>query len=196
MPRSLRISVIGAGSGQFSLGLVKDLCLTENLHDSEVSFMDLDQERLEVIHTLATRYAAELGARMRFEKTLDRAASLRDADFVINTASASTHHAQRRERELTAEHGYYYGYTNLHAPFQNFDLMLAVARDVERICPDAWLIQSGNPVFDGSTLLHRETNARVIGLCHGHYGYLEICNVLGLDPARVTWEAPGLNHCI
>ena len=74
--------------------------------------------------------------------------------------------------------------------------MLSVARDVERICPDAWLIQSGNPVFDGCTLLHRETGAKVIGLCHGHYGYLEICNVLGLDPARVTWEAPGLNHCI
>ena len=36
----------------------------------------------------------------------------------------------------------------------------------------------------------------MIGLCHGHYGYLEICDVLGLDPARVTWEAPGLNHCI
>jgi len=194
--KSVRISVIGAGSGQFSLGLVKDLCLTPNLQDSQVSFMDLDAERLDVVHGLATRYANELGTRMRFEKTQDRAASLTAADFVINTASAHTHHAQRRERELTADHGYYYGGTNLHAPFQNFDLMLTVARDVERICPNAWLIQSGNPVFDGCTLLHRDTNARVIGLCHGHYGYLKMCEVLGLDSERVIWEAPGLNHCI
>jgi alpha-galactosidase len=194
--KSVRISIIGAGSGVFSLGLVKDLCLTDNLRDSEVSFMDLNPERLDTVHRLASRYADELGTSMRFEKTTDRAASLRDADFVINTASAKSHLAQRRERELTAEYGYYYGGVNLHAPFENFDLMLSVARDVERICPDAWLIQSGNPVFDGSTLLHRETNAKVIGLCHGHYGYLDMCNVLGLDPARVTWEAPGLNHCI
>jgi alpha-galactosidase len=194
--KSVRISVIGAGSGVFSLGLVKDLCLTENLHDSEVSFMDLNPERLDIVHGLAVRYAAELGTRMRFERTQDRAASLRDADFVINTASARTHQAQRRERELTLDHGYYYGGTNLHAPFENFDLMLSVARDVERFCPDAWLIQSGNPVFDGCTLLHRETSAKVIGLCHGHYGYLDMCQVLGLDPARVNWEAPGLNHCI
>jgi alpha-galactosidase len=180
----------------FSLGLVKDLCLTSNLHDSEVSFMDLNPERLETVYGLAVRYAAELGTRMRFERTQDREASLRDADFVINTASARTHQAQRRERELTLEHGYYYGGTNLHAPFENFDLMLSIARDVERICPDAWLIQSGNPVFDGCTLLHRETNAKVIGLCHGHYGYLDMCQVLGLDPQRVNWEAPGLNHCI
>jgi len=196
MPKSVRISVIGAGSGQFSLGLVKDLCLTENLRDSEVSFMDLEPERLDMIHRLAVRYANELGSRMRFEKTLDRAASLRDADFVINTASAKTHHAQRRERELTAEHGYYYGGTNLDAPWENFDLMLSVARDVERICPNAWVIQSGNPVFDGCTLMHRETSAKIIGLCHGHYGYLKMCEVLELEPERVTWEAPGLNHCI
>jgi alpha-galactosidase len=196
VPKSVRISVIGAGSGVFSLGLVKDLCLTENLQDSEVSFMDVSPERLEIVHGLAVRYADELGTRMRFEKTLDRATSLRDADFVINTASPRSHHAQRRERELADEHGYYYGGTNLHAPFENFDLMLEVARDVERICPNAWLIQSGNPVFDGCTLLHRETGAKVIGLCHGHYGYLHICNVLELDPSRVTWEAPGLNHCI
>ena len=46
MATSVRISVIGAGSATFSLGLVKDLCLTENLKGSEVSFMDIDAERL------------------------------------------------------------------------------------------------------------------------------------------------------
>ncbi len=196
MPRSVRISVIGAGSGVFSLGLVKDLCLTENLRGSEVSFMDINPERLEAIHKLAARYADELGAQLRFESTTDREASLRDSDFVINTASPTSHHSQRQEREMLGEHGYYYGGANLHERHENFDLMLSVAHDIERICPNAWLIQSGNPVFDGCTLMHRQTSVKAIGLCHGHYGYLEICKVLGLDPARVTWEAPGLNHCI
>ncbi|HEX5417973.1 MAG TPA: alpha-glucosidase/alpha-galactosidase [Chloroflexota bacterium] len=196
MPRPVRISVIGAGSGVFSLGLVKDLCLTPNLNGSEVSFMDINPERLETIHKLAGRYADELGAQLRFEATTDRVASLKDADFVINTASASTHAAQRAAREMADKYGYYYGGTNLHERHENFDLMLSVAHDIEQICPNAWLIQSGNPVFDGCTLMHRQTDAKVIGLCHGHYGYLEICGVLGLDPARVVWEAPGLNHQI
>lgn len=197
MPKAVRIAVIGAGSGTFSLGLVKDLCLTPNLRGSTVAFMDIDPERLDTIHKLAGRFADELGTALRFEKTTDRAAALAGADFVINTASAKSHQAQRRERELAAEHGYYYGGTNLHERHENFDLMLDVARDIERICPNAWLIQSGNPVFDGCTLMHREVPAvKVIGLCHGHYGYLDACKVLGLDPARVAWEAPGLNHCI
>jgi alpha-galactosidase len=195
MPKSVRIAVIGAGSGVFSLGLVKDLCLTPNLRGSEVAFMDIDPERLETVHKLAGRYAAELGADVRFEKTVEREAALKGADFVVNTASARGHHAQRRQRERTAERGYYYGGFEF-TDAENLDLMMSVCRDMERICPDAWLIQSGNPVFDGCTLMNRETSLKIIGLCHGHYGYLEICKVLGLDPARVTWEAPGLNHCI
>ncbi len=195
MPRPVRISVIGAGSGVFSLGLVKDICLTPNLAGSEVSFMDIDAERLDFVTKLATRYARELGVDLRFEQTLDRAASLRDADFVINTAYPLGHHHARRMRELTARHGYYYGAVDL-GDFYELRLMMDVARDMERICPNAWLIQSGNPVFDGCTLMTRETGLKIIGLCHGHYGYLEICRVLELDPSRVTWEAPGLNHCI
>jgi alpha-galactosidase len=37
---------------------------------------------------------------------------------------------------------------------------------------------------------------QVCGLCHGHYGYRQIASTLGLDPDRVVWQAPGLNHNI
>ncbi len=195
MPTPVKIGVIGAGSAVFSLGLVKDLCLTENLAGSEVCFMDVDPERLEIVHRLAVRFADELGARLSFESTDDRAIALRDADFVINTAYVQGHHHEARQRDALARHGYYYGGIGL-GDYGQFRLMLDVARDVERICPSAWLIQSGNPVFDGTTLMTRETSVKVIGLCHGHYGYREIAETIGLDPDRVTYQAPGLNHCI
>jgi alpha-galactosidase len=195
MPTPIRISVIGAGSAQFSLGLVKDLCLTPGLAGSQVSFMDVDAERLEMIEKLARRYAGELGSDLRFERTAERAASLREADFVINTASVTSHHAQRAVRDLTAKHGYYYGGVHIGGGSQ-LAFMLSVAQDIERICPDAWLIQSGNPVYEGCTLMTRETGIKVCGLCHGHYGVYEIARVLGLDPAKVDWQAPGLNHNI
>lgn len=195
MPRHVRISVIGAGSATFSLGLVKDLCLTENLKGSEVSFMDIDGERLDAVTAMAARYAEELGANLRFEKTTNRQDSLKGADFVINTAMVQSHYHQRDMRDLTAKHGYYYGGVGLGSYYQ-FRLMLEVARDMERVCPDAWLIQSSNPVFEGCTLMTRETGVKVCGLCHGHYGYLEIVRTLGLEAKRVGFQAPGVNHCI
>jgi alpha-galactosidase len=202
VPRPVRISVIGAGSAAFSLGLVKDLCLSENLAGSEVSFMDVDAQRLEMVHQLAVRYAGELGSDLRFESTLDRSDSLRDADFVINTAYVAGHHHEARTREIYAKHGYYYTgidggvYTFAVGEVHQFRFMLEVAHDIERICPDAWLLQCGNPVFDGTTLITRETGVKTIGLCHGHNGALEIAETIELDPSRVTYLAPGLNHCI
>ncbi len=195
MATAVKISVIGAGSAQFSLGLVRDLCLTESLAGSQVSFMDINPGRLEMIYKLASRYADELGADLRFEATAYRQTSLKDADFVINTAYVKGHHHERAMREVTARHGYYYGGVNL-GDFYQLRLMLDVARDMERICPDAWLIQSGNPVFEGCTLMTRETGIKVCGLCHGHYGYRDIARTIGIDPDRVTWQAPGLNHNI
>jgi alpha-galactosidase len=198
MSTAVKVSVIGAGSAQFSLGLVKDLCLTEGLSGSMVSFMDINEERLAMIHKLAARYAGELGADLRFESTTDRQASLQEADFVINTAAVKSHHHQRAAREVADKHGYYYGLKN-RISFYQFQLMLDVARDMETICPEAWLIQSGNPVFDGCTLMSRETGIKICGLCHGHYGLYEIARTIGIEQenlSKITWQAPGLNHNI
>jgi alpha-galactosidase len=200
MSTPIKISVIGAGSATFSLGLVKDLCLTESLSGSLVSFMDIDEERLDMIHRLAARYANELGADLRFERTTDRQRSLQQADFVINTAAVRSHDHAVAMRDVIARHGYYYSLRRrVPGSFYNFGLMLDVARDMEAICPEAWLIQSGNPVFDGCTLMTRETNIKICGLCHGHYGVYRIAHTIGLDmtnPHDLTWQAPGLNHNI
>ena len=139
------------------------------------------------------------GADLRFESTTDRRTSMQGADFVINTAAVKSHHDQRAARDMAAKHGYYYG-VKVRNSFYQFQLMLDVARDIEAVCPDAWLIQSGNPVFDGCTLMTRETGVKVCGLCHGHYGLYEIAMTLGItdydELAKITWEAPGLNHNI
>jgi alpha-galactosidase len=193
---AIKVTIIGAGSVVFSLGLVKDLCLTPGLQGSRVCFMDIDEERLDVVYRLAIRYAEDLGAELTFERTLDREAALQESDFVINTATVThNEYFMKRRRELTAEHGYFYGRTGM-PEYHNLQMMLDVARDMERICPDAWILLAGNPVFDGSTLMARETGIKVCGLCHGHYGYQQIARTLGLDPDKITWQAPGLNHNI
>ena len=195
MAKKLKICIIGAGSAQFSLGMVKDLCLTENLRDSHVTFMDIDTERLDMIYKLATRYAEQLGSSMTFDKTTDRAAALDGADYVVNTGYVLGHIVEAKLRDLCSRYGYYH-FGGALGPYHQFWLQLSVAKDMEKICPNAWLIQVGNPVFHTSTLIGRETTTKTIGLCHGHYGYKHVAEVLGLDPDKVTWEAPGLNHNI
>lgn len=194
MGKAIKIAVIGAGSAVFSLGLVRDFCLTESLAGSTITFMDIDEERLEAIYNLARRYVAEMKADLRFEKTTDRKKALEGADFVINAALIGGHEDEEMERKVLEEYGYYRCF--LLGPYHQLPFMLGVARDMEKLCPNAWLIQSSNPLPEGCSLMTRETNIKVIGLCHGHYGYRRIAEVLGLDLNDVTFQAPGLNHCI
>ena len=195
MGRAIKLGVIGAGSAQFSLGLVRDLCLQDSLAGSTVTFMDVDEGRLARITNLAARYAAELGVDLRFEQTLERERALREADFVLNTALDGGHDPEEAGRRLAGTHGYYRG-VRLQTNLRQYALMLSVARDVERLCPRAWIIQSSNPVFEGCTLMTRETGARVIGLCHGFYGYQQLARAIGVPPEEVEWEIPGVNHWV
>lgn len=194
MATDVKIAIIGAGSASFSAGLVRDICVNTGLHGSHVTFMDIDERRLDMIAHLAERLSGELNAGLSFSKTTDRAQALQGADFVINTAQVGGHDWVEAQRSLGEKHGYYRG-AGLHA-FGQMAFFLDVARDVEHACPNAWLIQCANPVFEGCTLMTRETNTKVLGLCHGHYGYLRVVQVLGLNAEHVTAQMPGFNHWI
>ena len=52
---STKISIIGAGSGAFSLSMIRDICLTPNLEHCTVSMMDIDEGRLEGAHAVCER---------------------------------------------------------------------------------------------------------------------------------------------
>lgn len=195
MTNHLRISIIGAGSGEFSMGIVRDLAFTPSLGGSTVSFMDIDKARLDAIFEVATRYTRELGADLRFKKTLDRKESLRGADFVINCAMVGGWERFLHAQQVSRKHGY--SQTVFYDNYYQYKLFLDIIHDMEEACPEAWYIQSANPVFEGCTLITRQSKIKSVGLCHGfYYGADKVAQTLGLNPEKVEAQAYGLNHNI
>jgi len=192
-----RISIIGAGSAQFSMDLVRDISLTEGLQGSQVVFMDVDKERLSLVQGLARRFIEEVGADIRFESTTDRTGAITDSRYVINTALAGSHDQMEKERETQQRNGYYHGIA-VHAPHRQLELMHKIAQDVDKYAgTDAYLIQVSNPLPEGCTLMARETGfSNIIGLCDGYLVYKDIVRVLGLSEEDITFEAIGINHNI
>ncbi|GCE29669.1 alpha-glucosidase [Dictyobacter alpinus] len=200
-----KISIIGAGSAVFSLSIIRDLCLTPNLKGSTVCFMDINQERLDAAYNLCARFAAEVDATLHLEKTTDRLEALQGSDFVINTALVGGHEGLRAGWDIARKHGYRFG-GSLHVmhdePFWNnfYQLQLfdSVIQDILAICPDAWYVQSANPVMGGITHLARKyPQAKIVGLCHGYGEIYEIAKVLGLeDREQLSFEIPGVNHFV
>jgi alpha-galactosidase len=201
---SVKISIIGAGSAVFSLNMIRDLCLTPNLQGSTVCFMDINEERLNAAFALCSRYAQEVGNKLKLEKTTDRKKALKGANFVINSALIGGHHRLRAGWEIGKKYGYRFG-GSLHfmhdeafwVNFAQYQLFESVIQDVLKICPDAWYLQIANPVFAGITMLGRKyPQAKIVGLCHGYSGVFHVAKTIGLDPDQITYEIPGVNHFV
>ena len=199
-----KIAIIGAGSAVFSMGLIRDLCLTERLHGSAVRLMDIDEERLQAISRLCQRYSEETGAGIDTVATTHRREALQGANFVINTALVAGYDRLREGWKIAARHGYRFG-GSLHVmhdePFWVNAYQLRffdeVVRDVLELCPDAWYLQVANPVLTGMTWLSRRyPQAKMIGLCHGFAGVYRLAEALGLDREKLTFEIPGVNHTV
>ena len=201
---AVKISIIGAGSAVFSLRLVIDLCLTPNLGGSTISFMDIDEARLDAIHTLCSRYADEIGNHLVLEKTTDRRESLKGADFVVNTALAAGHERLRSGWDIAGRYGYRMG-GSLHVMhdeafwinYEQFRLFDSVMQDFLELCPNAYYLMVNNPVLAGITTLGRKyPQAKIVGLCHGFSAVYRIADLLGLDRQYLTYQIPGVNHFV
>lgn len=196
MSSAERISIIGAGSAQFSMDLVRDISLTEGLQGSQVVFMDTDKERLSLVLNLAKRFTREIGADVHFESTTDRTGAITDSKYVINTALVGGHKQMEKERETQQINGYHYGIA-VHAPHRQLELMQKIAEDIgKHASRNAYLIQVSNPLPEGCTIMARTTDINIIGLCNGYLAYKDILRIIGLPEENITFEAVGINHCI
>ncbi len=203
---NVKISIIGAGSAIFSVRLTSDICKTESLSGSIVTLMDVDKNRLDAAYILASQYAQDMKADIQFKKTMDLEEAISGADFVINTALVGGHNFLEEMRKIGEKHGYYRGIDtqefNMVSDYytltnwNQLSFFLKIAKMMEKLSPDAWLLQAANPVFEGTTLIRRTSKIKMVGFCHGHYAVNDIIDALGLEKEKVDWQVAGFNHAI
>jgi len=204
---AIKVGIIGAGSAVFSLRIVSDLIKAGCFSDSLVMLMDIDEERLKSVKKLAERLVEELGANLRFVESMNFDETIRDSDFVINTALVGGHAYLEKVRKIGEKHGYYRGieaqefnmvsdyYTMTN--FNQLSYFVKIAQKTAKLSPKAWLLQAANPVFEGTTLITRMIpDVKVVGFCHGHHRVEHIINALKIDRVKVEWQVAGFNHAI
>jgi alpha-galactosidase len=199
-----KISIIGAGSSNFSLELVRDICLTPNLSGSTISFMDINEERLSQVLSLCRRYAEEMGMDLKLEKTMQRRESLKDADFVINLALVVGHLGYTKVWKIARKYGYKFGgsYHVMHDEgfwinYYQLELFEAIVKNILEICPNALLVELANPVLAATTFLCRKyPKLKYVGLCEGPRAIYNMAEAFGLDPDKISYQMPGVNHFV
>ena len=197
-----RIAYIAAGSAGFAPRFVTDVMTHPALADCTLSLMDIDRDNLDVITAFSEKLATQLEVPIAIESTMDRREALAGADYVISTATAlGGREARVTEREIMLEYGLDVtsgcttGLGGVFRTLRYAPLMLGICRDMEELCPDAWLFHYANPTTTVPLLLERASPVKSMGLCHSVQGTAETLAGYIEAPFDETghWVA-GVNH--
>jgi alpha-galactosidase len=201
-----KIVIIGAGSLFFGRKLIWAMNRLEGLTDGHLALVDTDPAHLDGMHKLAMAVRAESGATHEISATTDYREALPGADFVILSFSHRNAHYRGVDVQVSARHGIRMcsgdtiGPGGVFRALREFPKVMDIARSVEALCPDAWLINYINPSSVFGIALAKTCKARNFALCDSlhlpylHHNYMKM---IGLDPAGekdFDMRIAGVNH--
>jgi alpha-galactosidase len=213
-----KIVLIGAGSTVFGVNTLADLFAQRKLlRGSHLALCDIDSTRLARMTRLAERINTATGAGFKITSTTEYADALPGAEFVIVSVEVDRIARWKLDWQIPRQYGIRHvlgengGPGGLSHALRTIHLVLGIAREVERIAPDAYLLNYTNPLSRVCLALTLYTKLKVIGLCHQvNKGYYIVAHVLGLAPllqshfpdpvlthelhAKISLETAGLNH--
>ena len=199
-----KIVLIGAGSAAFGPPTFIDLNLSKALEGSTITLLDIDKEKLQMVYDIVSEDNKKIGNKFNIECTPNREKALKGADFVIN----STEHGDRfelrwqdntipRKHGSTERMGENGGPGGFFHSARQIPEIIKIAKDVERICPNAFFINYSNPMSRICLALKRTVpNLKMFGLCH-QIGLLtshHLSSMLDKDLSEIQITTGGLNH--
>ena len=197
-----KIVLIGAGSVSFGTGTLCDLfAAREELKGSTVALVDVNPEALRVMAQVARRMNEATGEPFVIEATADRRQALPGARFVIISVAVKRNERWRLDFHIPLKHGVKQvlgengGPGGLFHAMRNVPIVLDICHDVERLCPDALVLNFTNPEGRLCLAASRYTGLQFVGLCHGiGMAQTTIGQALDLPPEEIDPQAAGLNH--
>ena len=196
-----KIAFIGAGSFGFTRKLVRDVLTFPLLENATLTLMDIDAEQLEFARRAVGKIVALGDYPATVEATMDRAEALRDADYVVVTILAGGLDVWRHDIEIPMKYGVNINIGDTRGPagifrgMRTIPVMLDIARDMERLCPDATMLNYTNPMVLLCRAMQRETSIKLTGLCHSVQGTAEmLAGWIGAPMEEITYTCAGINH--
>jgi alpha-galactosidase len=195
-----KIVIIGAGSHTFSRHLITDVLTFPELRDSTISLMDVVQEPLDLMTAFAKKLVEQNGFKTKIESTTNRRQALAGADYVFVTIRVGKYQ-QPLPKSPTAFYGVELGrgdtigaggvfYGARHVP-----VLLDICRDMEELCPNAWLFNYTNPMAIISWAVSDYTRIKNVGLCHSVPNTsAQLATYMGVPYDEVSYWVAGINH--
>jgi alpha-galactosidase len=200
--RSPKIVFVGAGSTVFAKNLLGDILGYPELAQSRITLFDIDAVRLATSEVVAHRVARTLGASPTIVATTDRAKALDGANYVITMIQVAGYRPGTvLDFEIPAKYGLRQtiadtlGIGGIMRAVRTVPVMLDIAADMERLCPNALHINYANPMAMNCWGLNRGSKITTVGLCHSvPYTAKDLCDDIGVPYNEINYTVAGINH--
>ncbi|WP_375451829.1 hypothetical protein [uncultured Devosia sp.] len=209
-----KVTVIGAGSLFFGRQAIWQMVHSPHLNTGTLALVDTDVERLHKLEKLARMVVESEGVSLTIETSTDRRAVLAGSDFVVLSFAKDTVRYRGLDTVISEKYGIRMCSGDTIGPGGVFRAMrelphiLDCARDIEELCPDAWVINYINPsAVNGMALKRFAPRLKSFGLCdslhmpHVKRSYAERAGIVGPgeklsaeQDRRFDLRIAGVNH--
>jgi alpha-galactosidase/6-phospho-beta-glucosidase family protein len=204
----VKITIIGGGSFFFTRQMLKRVAASDLLCGAHIALVEADPGRRARVGPYAEKYARETGDRFTVSSYTDRREALEGSQYVVLTFAANNVHSRGVGVHICQNYGIREASGDTAGPgslmriIREVPAVLAVARDIEELCPDAWVINYVNPTNVITAALMRHTKVRCMGFCDGMHLPIfgkRILELAGITPAPEKIRAldlriGGINH--
>jgi alpha-galactosidase len=183
--------------------MVVDLLRADELRGmgTEICLVDVDEASLERMYGFSEQVKAYVGSDARLTAKIDRTAALPGASFVLTAVSVHRYQLWEQDYRVPWSHGFRQALGENGGPgalfhsLRSMELVIPICRDIERLCPEAYLLNFTNPearVLDA--ILHL-TRVKGVGLCHGVFSAISFISAYsGVPVEDLDVTSAGINH--
>lgn len=199
---ALKIVTIGGGSSYTPELIEGYIKRQDQLPIKEIWLVDIEagKEKLAIVGAMAKRMIEAAGLPWEVHLTLDRREALKDADYVSTQFRVGLLDARIKDERIPLSHGVLGQETNgaggIFKAFRTIPIILDIIKDMEELCPDAWLVNFTNPagMVTEAAIKHGGWK-RTAGLCNVPIGHSkQAADQLGVPEEELFIKYAGINH--
>jgi len=195
----IKIAYIGGGSTRAPGTMVSFIDQGPNFAGSEIVLIDMNEERLALVKTISEKMARHAGVDLTITTTTNRRSGLQDCQAVLSSFRPGGFEARYLDESIPLKHGVIgqetQGPGGFFMALRSINVLQGVVRDMEAVCPRAWIFNYTNPVNIVAEAVTHHTDIPIVSLCEGPiYFPREVVAAAELDPDRLDSVMIGLNH--
>jgi len=167
-----RLVIIGGGSVQWVPNLLRDIANTPSLHGSHIVIEDINADLVPQMVQLGRHIADVRGLGLTVSGSTNQREALAGADFVVVAISTGGLESMRHDLAIPARYGIVQtigdtvGPGGISRALRNIPVLVDIARDMDELCPKAWMLNVTNPMTTLCRAVSAATSIKVVGLCH------------------------------